>query len=130
MPLAPGQNAWQLLGLTPPAPISISAVPRQGENSHPGITIIKLPYDLSAILPNASITGLTLHDQPMDGEPVVKIFDVNGLRMLTNSAGSLEKGPMALPNILEQLEIIEKPSIDFGSFDYQTILLESNPKSL
>lgn len=129
MPLAPGQNAWQLLGLTPPAPISVSAVPRQGENSHPGITIIKLPYDLSAILPNASITGLTLHDQPMDGEPVVKIFDVNGLRMLTNSAGSLEKGPMALPNILEQLEIIEKPSIDFGSFDYQTILLESNPKS-
>ena len=130
MPLAKGQNAWQVLGLMPPGPVAKSAAPRVGDNSHPAVTIVKLPYALKPIDLNESITGLNFHNQQQTGEPVIKMYDYNGCRLMTdNETGEISTGPMAVPAILEQLEITSDPQIDFNSYDYQCTLLQTQPKS-
>ena len=49
--------------------------------------------------------------------------------MTNNETGEISTGPMAVPAILEQLEITSNPQIDYNSFNYQCTLLQTQPKS-
>ena len=72
---APGQNAWSTLGLPTPTQSAKSSVPRSGDESFPAVGIIKLLFLLETMRPNLTISGFKMHDQDLDGEPVLKMFD-------------------------------------------------------
>ena len=127
--MVPGQNAWSTLGLPTPTQSAKSSVPRSGDESFPAVCIIKLPFSLETMRPNPTISGFKMHDQDFDGEPVLKMFDNSGHRLTTNpQTGHLETGRLALPDILEQLEITEIPNLDSSSYKHAENLLHRRPK--
>ena len=66
---------WSTLGLPTPTQSAKSSVPRSGDESFPAVGIIKLLFLLETMRPNLTISGFKMHDQDLDGEPVLKMFD-------------------------------------------------------
>ena len=127
--LAPGQSAWDVLGTTPPSAIVDSSLPRMGDKSFPAITIVKLPLTLEPMQPNASITGMQMHNSPLSGQPSIRMYDMLGRLLITDPAtGLLHTGQIALPDVLQQLGVSDKPHIEFHSAEYQQRVLQDHPK--
>ena len=121
--LAPGQNAWSTVGLPTPL-LPKSSILRSGDQNFPAVNIIKLPSTLESIQPNTVIAGFKMHDQDFHDDPVLKMFDNSGHRLTTDPhTGELHTGQLALPAILEQLDIIERPNLDSNSYEHAAKLL-------
>ena len=128
MPRRDGQNVWQMMNL--PVPVtSKSSVIRSGTDSFPVTTVIKMPFTLTPTIPNETITGLKFTDESYSSVPGLHYFDQHGRCMILDpQSGSLEPGNIALPAILDLLEISKFPDIDPQSRDYLIAALATNPK--
>ena len=126
--MAAGQSAWSTLGLPTPL-LPKTSVIRSGDQSFPTVNIIKLPYHLDPIQPNPVILGFKMHDQDFHDDPVLKMYDNSGRRLTTDPhTGELQTGQLALPDILEQLDITKQPDMDSDTTEHAADVLTTRPK--
>ena len=130
LPMAPGRNAWEVLGLRQPLCPKTSHLRPTSERSTPAITLVKLPVLVADVVPNAVIEGVKTHGLgEIVGPPLIRMFDPAGNDLIPNSvSGTLDRGTVALPDILRVLDITRDPEIDYDSFETQIDRLESRPK--
>ena len=114
--LSPGQNAWHTLGLPSPL-VPKSSFQRTAEHSNPGCTIIVLPFRLEPMKTNPVVEGIKLSDTPMQGQPMIHMFDNQGHLLLTDpeTGQVFNSDKVAVPELLKLLGITRDPNIDFDS---------------
>ena len=81
LPLAAGQNAWQVMGFPQPV-MPKQTVFRDADRSFPAITLVKLPILLQPMQPNAVVSGIKLNGIEPVGEPLIKMFTNDGYEMV------------------------------------------------
>eukprot|EP01050_Picozoa_sp_SAG11_P001726 SAG11_NODE_79_length_17750_cov_28.445980_2_plen_194_part_00 len=101
------------------------------EHSNPGCTIIVLPFRLEPMKTNPVVEGIKLSDTPMQGQPMIHMFDNQGHLLLTDpeTGQVFNSDKVAIPELLKLLRITRDPNIDFDSVDYQMHLLSTEPRT-